>query len=448
MIRAYERGKVKPLMVEPAEKIEQGTTGSPGTGQGAQVERRPDPLRPQKRDTKAEIRAAIKEVADARAEPQKPDKPAPVSGTGGSAKPADTAKSSDQPRGGGGKFAAKATDGATETKTGEAGADKPAAAAEKISTTDKSTEAQAGTASKPAAPPGGWSQDAKSKWESLPTEVQAAVIKREQEISDGFKAKADELKRYQPIEQAIAPHRADYQKYGIASDAEAIQRLLQWRASIEQNPRMGITALARFFGVDLTQSAQPSGGASQQDQQTSGQTQPLDLRALTPALNQILSPIVNQVRALQTNVQQREQASIQGQLAEFAKTHPHFEKVKVGMGQLMALAAQSGADMTLEQAYQKAAWADDELRETMLREQKEADERERAKAATEAEKKRKEEAEARERDNQSRRAATVSPKSATPSSANGPARMAGRKPLGKSARDSILEAKAAVEGRA
>lgn len=228
------------------------------------------------------------------------------------------------------------------------------------------------TASKPSGPPPGWSAESKAFFNSLPADhpLRQDVEKRELEVSNGFKKYSDIDKRHQEIEQAIAPFRSVYQQNGLKSDAEAISRLLEWESSIRGNPAEGIRQLAQKFGVNLSQFAQlPPQGAT-------GQEFPEHLQ---PVLNEFgqLKQTVNSMVSAQ---QQAEQRRVASELETFAKDKPHFESVRVAMGQLM----QAGMAKDISDAYDQAVWANPELREQLLREQDEKRQAEFLKTQTEA----------------------------------------------------------------
>lgn len=246
-----------------------------------------------------------------------------------------------------------------------ASAEKPAAVVKESPAGDK-TDVSSQTAqpeSKPAGPPPGWSAASKEFYNSLPPDhpLRQDIAKREDEVSNGFKTYSEKTKQYDAIEQVLAPNRAKFQQFGLKTDAEAVSRLFQWEAAIASNPRETIAQLAQTYGVDLSQFARspaPSDGS---------QEIPDHLR---PVLDEV-GQLKQQVSGFVTAQQQAEQARITTELQAFAsdKEHPHFDKVRVAMGQMMSAGLVAPND--LKGAYQRAVWADPELRETMLREQEE-----------------------------------------------------------------------------
>ena len=241
-----------------------------------------------------------------------------------------------------GKFVPKDPNKAVEAKSA------PVATATK-------TDAPPATASIPSGPPPGWSPESKAFFNSLPPDhpIRMDVAKRETEISDGFKKYSDDAKRYTEIEQVLAPARSTYQRAGVQSDAEAINRLLTWEAQIRNNPAQAIPALARQYGLDLASIAQ-----------NPGSHQPPQDASITQQLQQLVQQAVQPVQSEMQRIQTERAAS---EIAQFSTGKDYFEKVKATMGKLMA----QGAATDLNQAYQMATWNDPEIRAELI--QKELD---------------------------------------------------------------------------
>lgn len=216
---------------------------------------------------------------------------------------------------------------------------------------------------KSAGIPPGFSTETKAFLDTLPPDhpIKRDLEKRESEISNGFKTYSDKAKQYDALEQVLAPLRPSFQRDGAKSDAEAIRNLATWAEGIS-NPATKVqafTQLAQRAGIDLQSLAQ---GHSQAPQ---GQEIPEHLR---PVLDQF-GQMSQTVASLQTEIQNSRQEKIASELSTFAKDKPHFEKVRVRMGQMMAAGIVPATD--LNGAYEQAMWADPDLRAELLKEQDE-----------------------------------------------------------------------------
>jgi hypothetical protein len=341
---------------------------------------------------------------------------------------------------------------------GEAGAEPGAEPGAAAAAGEAAPEAQPGEAAiTPEAPPAtgapaapaGWSKEAKAAWGELPEPVRAAVAKREADVQKGV----DQLKAgYADIDRAIAPHDAAIRQHGHTR-AQAIDQLFGWFRALASNPTQAFPALAKSFNLDLAQfgasaapAVAPAAGANGAAAPAAGQPE-----AASPAMQQYIDGINAQMRAMQQQVEQRfgtleqtfaqqNEAKTHEVLAAWAKDKPHFEEVRQTMSRLIAsgeVPLKEGR-VDLDGAYETAIWAVPGVREKVLADQAKA-----------AEAKRLADAKARQAAVQAEadkaRKAGVSVTGGAPGAA-GPA-VAQPKGKGKSVRESLMEARAEVEGR-
>lgn len=317
-----------------------------------------------------------------------------------------------------GRFA-KADGTAPETATtiaGERNTAQPASAA---------TPDPASTPAVEAAPVS-WAADAKQAWATLPPAIQAAVLKREKEVSDGFKQYGEKTKRYDDLERVIAPRRGLYADSG-RSDAELINQLWTWNEALLRNPREAFPALAQVFGYDLAQAAP---GTSHTPPEQQSQIDPT-LRGVLDPINKQLSELGGNLSAVQAQIQREQQARDEAMLNGWAKDKPHFERVRTAMGKLM----QAGMANDLDDAYQKATWADPETRAAMQR-----DELAKAEAKRAADQKAAQPAPSPAALSAKARSAAVSVRSATPLGNAAPPQKAKGKSVGESLREALRDA--------
>jgi hypothetical protein len=192
-----------------------------------------------------------------------------------------------------------------------------------------------------------WSQDAKAQWASLPPAIQAAVLKREQEVSSGFKQKSEELRRYADLEQIIGPRRQALAGRGYQSDAQVINHLFTLSDAFDRDPAGTVRYLAQTAGIDLATLAQAAPDASQSPQPAS----------IDPRLLAQVNGLTQTVNSLQSSLQAQEQDRLSAQIAAFSQGKPHFDKVRAVMGRLM----NAGISETLDDAYQRAIAMDADI---------------------------------------------------------------------------------------
>lgn len=208
-------------------------------------------------------------------------------------------------------------------------------------------------------PPASWSAQAKADFAALPPHIQKEVSKREGDIDKGFRERAEQLKRYEPLESVIAPHR---QKWAVAGvdEATAVKQLLAASDWLERDPQGAMVYLAKQYGVNIAslgQGAGPQPGAGNTGQP---QAQPDPVASEIQALKA-------EVAALRQGREQETQQTYVSQIEAFAAdpANLYFENVKPQMAKLL----QSGLVETLPEAYERAIWSDPSIRPILLQQQ-------------------------------------------------------------------------------
>ena len=236
----------------------------------------------------------------------------------------------------------KAADGRERGPDGKFIAKQPEMAQD---TTDQPSEAVADPAVKLAIrAPASWSPAAKATFDKLPPEVQQAVAKREQEIDHGLRRKSEEVKRYEPLEQVLAPRRAQWAAQGM-DEVHAVKTLLAAQDLLEKNPMQGLEFLARSYGVNLN-TAQPQG-------------QPYQAQPARDSHPEIAA-LKQQLQVLQSQVQTAQTAPIVSQIDAFQNdpANLYFENVRDDMAVLL----HNGKASDLKEAYDMACWMRPDIR--------------------------------------------------------------------------------------
>lgn len=212
-------------------------------------------------------------------------------------------------------------------------------------------------------PPASWSATAKADFAKLPVHIQQEVTKREGEI-EGGKAQWDQkAQRFNRLDSILGPRQERFKLAGI-DETQAVQALFAAQDMLESaDPRVRASAiqhLARQSGVDLRSLVQA-------DPQQQPQAQ------LPPVVQQLFAEInsLKQSQAQQqTAAHQRTASETQGQLDAFAAdpANVYFANVRNDMAALIRAGQAEG----LKDAYDKATWANPEIRPLLLRDQQQA----------------------------------------------------------------------------
>jgi hypothetical protein len=226
-------------------------------------------------------------------------------------------------------------------------------------------------------PPKSWKPEKRAKWESLDPEIAEYINQREEESNRGV----EPLKK---VWNAIQPYMPLIQESGLSPEFVVNDFFRTAQALKTGDPQTKFNVwmnIGKAYGVPVQQLTNP------------GEQPQVD-----PQIAQVLNEL-NQVKGTVSTFQQQQQEAAMAQanniLAEFARTHPHFEAVREQMGMLWNMGVTD-----LEQAYQKALRLNDDLwtqQQAQQREQEEKSRREQADKAAKA-----------------ARASAVSPRSATP----------------------------------
>lgn len=224
--------------------------------------------------------------------------------------------------------------------------------------------------------PGSWTPAAKAQWAALPPAVQAEVHKREADFQRGLQQYATKARDYDAIHAEIAPYEAMIRSEN-GTPATAIRSLLNTAyllrtASAPQKQQL-FAQMAQQFGVDL-------GALTQQAPYVDPALAPV-----MPVIDQMQQRMQMLEQQRQQELQQRQQIEAQQHQAEvqaFAADPANIYLPNVGNA--MAALLQSGQATDLKDAYDKACWANPEVRSALLAQQ-----------ASEAENRRRQEAQAR-----------------------------------------------------
>lgn len=223
------------------------------------------------------------------------------------------------------------------------GADGKFVAKEEESAQDASQEPEPAEPPKEAIrPPAGWTPQAKAKFAALDPDIQKEVLKRERDFATGLEERTARVKRYEPLETLIAPHRDKWAMAGM-DEVTAIGTLIGAHNVLETKPIDGIQHLMRAYNVSLAQLA----GQPQQAQPVAQQPQQDNA-------------LLQRIAALESSIQAGQTATYQTQIEAFQADpkNLYFENVRDDMAALI----QTGKAKDLPEAYEMACWMRPDIR--------------------------------------------------------------------------------------
>lgn len=216
-------------------------------------------------------------------------------------------------------------------------------------------------------PPVGLSAAIKGQWEKLPPEIRSEFIKRESDFHRGIDQYRQGHAMSQAWQQAVQPYMATIQSLG-ATPMQAVQYLFnadhQLRYAAPAQKVELFRYLAQTYGVDL------------------GQMQGGEPTQVDPTIAQLQAQVQQLTQHFQSGQQaqtQQVQTEVMSEIDQF-KADPknvYFENVREDMAAMLA----QGRANSLQDAYDKACWANPEVRSTLLAQQQQQSEAKRIQEA-------------------------------------------------------------------
>ena len=229
----------------------------------------------------------------------------------------------------------------------------------------------------PLEAPQHWSAADKQRFSGMPRDAQEYVLERDKSMTADYTRKTQETaqmrQQLEPLMHVLEPMMPAIRQAGITPQ-QYMAQLIQGDRSIQANPLGAIQQIARNAGINLDALEQQAATVQQPDPQVN-------------ALQQQVQQLQGYVQNNEERAAQERQAGLVNQIDTFASqtdaegnlAHPHFDSLRVTMGQLI----ESGAASDLNDAYSKALRLDDSLYQQSL-------EAERTKVKTAEDKRRKE----------------------------------------------------------
>lgn len=201
-------------------------------------------------------------------------------------------------------------------------------------------------------PPAHFKAEWKAEFAKLPVDAQKLVHTVEQARSAEFTRRSQEVAQYRqfadPLVQAVHPHLPYFKEIGL-HPATVLQTMIQTEMVLRTGtPQQKIEVFAKVaqdYGLDL---GALSRGEWQFNQPDPAQTQ----------LRQLIQEQGQKIAQFERMFTEQQDQAVSAELSAFANAkdsaghakHPHYERVKHVMGQLMV----EGKAETLEDAYSKA----------------------------------------------------------------------------------------------
>lgn len=240
--------------------------------------------------------------------------------------------------------------------------DAPEAGAEAQDVSDDQAPPTEERPASPAVPlPPGWSSEKADVFASLPEDARTYVASRMQEMNVRLTQLGRTAKEAEPVLGVLKEFPDTFESKGINA-AEGVRRLLQAQELLDTDPIAGIEAIAASYGVNLATLANGS--------------------------NEQITQMQRELAALRTEQRLREQRqqahtiqTLEDRIAKWAENKEHYSDLEQDILATIPAIDRTGKteEQILDEAYDKAVWANAKTRETLLAKQREAQEAEKAK---------------------------------------------------------------------
>jgi hypothetical protein len=194
--------------------------------------------------------------------------------------------------------------------------------------------------------PASWKKDMKATWDSLPKEAKAYVIQREEQMKGGLVKDREDAEIGRFMRDTVKPYEAIMRQNG-ENPGTVVKNMMNAHYTLKTAPleqkKQIFQKLAESYGIKF-------------DGQ--GQSQEIDpiVKNLTNELNSIKSYLSSSQEA----TLQAAKTKVTSEVDAFANDHPYFDDV----AEEIAVFVKEGA--TLQQAYDKAIWANSLTRQKEL----------------------------------------------------------------------------------
>lgn len=222
---------------------------------------------------------------------------------------------------------------------------------------DQQTEQRADS-EKTEKPPVGWTPKNREHWAGLPDELKTQISKREREVNQVLQSSASARQLEKAFTQTVEPYRALMASQGTDNPLQAIDGLMKTAATLsmgtQQQKAQRIAELIGHYGIDINTLDSALAGDPAQQQAPNQQD------AINQAVNQALSPFINQQNQQRQYEQNQVNTRVQQGIQKVADRE-FFSDVRLDMADIMEMASRRGQVVTLDQAYDRAVQMNPEI---------------------------------------------------------------------------------------
>lgn len=236
-------------------------------------------------------------------------------------------------------------------------------------------------------PPNSWAKEAKAEWDKLPPKVQETIAQREAESHKAISSLGQFAKAMEPIHNTLSEH-ADRIRASGKDVATYMADVMRADQALARDPVGFIREIADHFKLDTNAIFDPFSVPSQdaQSQQVTAQ-----LNAAWQEIEHLkrqLGDTRQRVEGREAEEQKARQSQFESDVQAFASDKPDFDElaadIEINCAQIKRSNPTLSAKEVLQQAYDRARWANPATRERLLQAQQAEAEKKRLEQAKQA----------------------------------------------------------------
>jgi len=209
-------------------------------------------------------------------------------------------------------------------------------------------------------PPKSWAKEKHAIWAGLTPEAQDLILSREAQVNEGFAKYQGIEPKFKELDAVLSPLDPMISSYGTTR-GQFVKQLTDWHMALSNNPLEAFPALMRAYGFNPQgSSAQPSNDLID------------PLRPVLSQYEQGISEAKREAQEARRALDEMQRSQVSRDIAKWAEGKPHYEKVRQQMGLLIKSAAEVGQELSLDDAYDQAVWANPETRDALKKAEFEA----------------------------------------------------------------------------
>jgi len=222
--------------------------------------------------------------------------------------------------------------------------------------------------------PQAWKPEAREHWDAIPEQARREIVRHEQQVKEAIRDTVQARQFAQAVQQTLQPYQ-HFIKAENSNPIQAIDNLMGTAAALRTGNAEQVADLVTQITTQFGTGRFGKEFIQKLDEKLSGKApkpENPEITALKQQYEQELAPLKQmqqQMQQQQTYYQQQEQQATQAELQQFASQAEFLDDVRMDMADLMDMAANKGKEISFQEAYDRACWANPEIRSVLTKRQ-------------------------------------------------------------------------------